>query len=134
MKRARLIVTFVLGISCALAIVALPAGAATQRANEPAVPESVSLPLVHYRAGWFSRTNSTGGVYYDICLEGDGDIIGNLITQIAVYAANGCNVRVWMYQTNHRTGYRLCISPRTQTGAIHRIYHSWWMSHNGNRC
>jgi hypothetical protein len=49
--------------------------------------------------------------------------------------ANGCPWRVWLYQWNNGTGYRLCVSKFTNSIPLYRSYKSLTVSYfNGDPC
>jgi hypothetical protein len=74
------------------------------------------IPLVNYKAGYVALTNASGGIAQrKACTYRGGSM------SPPKYVANGCAVRVWLYQNSNDSGsYHLCINPRSSTGALGR--------------
>jgi hypothetical protein len=107
----------------ALAIPAVGVAAVGSASAAPAVP------LVNYKAGYVTLTNASG----QISQRNDCTYRGGSMSP-PLYIANGCAVRVWMYQNSNDTGYNLCVNPRSSTGALGRTYRSYWVSSNSAKC
>jgi hypothetical protein len=56
------------------------------------------------------------------------------IGSIPLYASNGCEVRVWLYEGPGKDGYNLCLTGPTQTGRLSRTYENFWISTNYAAC
>jgi hypothetical protein len=97
------------------------------------IPGSASalaiVPNVNYRAGYVTLTNASGQISQrNPCTYRGGSM------SPPKYVANGCAVRVWLYQNSNDTGYTLCINKRSSTGALGRTYRSYWVSNNSANC
>jgi hypothetical protein len=111
-----------------MSILALAVPAAGVLAVGPASAAAVAPP-VNYKAGYVTLTNASGG----IAQSNDCSYRGGSMSP-PKYAANGCAVRVWLYQNSNDSGYTLCINPRSSTGALGRSYRAYWVSSNSAKC
>jgi hypothetical protein len=50
------------------------------------------------------------------------------------YVWNGCGYRLWIYTGTGRSGYNVCISPRSETGYLFKQYVWYWESANADNC
>ncbi|HLH57648.1 MAG TPA: hypothetical protein VKV33_00720 [Streptosporangiaceae bacterium] len=113
----------------AASILALAVPAVGVLAAGPASATAL-IPLVNYKAGYVTLTNASGGIAQrNACTYRGGSM------SPPKYVANGCAVRVWLYQNSNDSGsYNLCINPRSSTGALGREYRSYWVSSNSAKC
>jgi hypothetical protein len=88
-----------------------------------------AMPLVNYKAGYVTLTNASGQISQrNECTYRGGSM------SPPKYVANGCAVRVWLYQNSNDSGYTLCVNPRSSTGALGRTYRAYWVSSNSAKC
>ena len=116
--------TFVKAVS--ILALAVPAVGVLAVGSASAAPV---VPLVNYRAGYVTLTNASGQISQrNACTYRGGSM------SPPKYVANGCAVRVWLYQNSNDSGYTLCVNPRYSTGALGRTYRSYWVSSNSANC
>jgi hypothetical protein len=104
-----------------LAKVLLVLGLGIGWAGVSAVPAGATNYLTFYYPG---------GTATYVCVRGTESPIASDPNK----AANGCGVRVWLFQDRDYTGYSLCLSPYTITGYFQRVYRSYKMTSNTSNC
>ena len=81
------------------------------------------------RMSFFHVIYTNGTILPENCTYGNE---GPIISPREV--ANGCPVRVWLYQNDHTTGRELCLSPGTTTGHLKPIWVYFRVSKNSSVC